>query len=390
MNRRQGVIFVVLSLLSLWVSAGCQNRYSMLNAESAVEPLAGLQASAAAFGNHTYLYDTERAGEPTFRLAVHETGVPSSRRALAMVHGVFADFECWRYLVGDLGYHEEMWLIDLPGCGESDKPNPKDLREDGYSPLAMGERMLQALRGSLEARSDEFSLVIIAHSLGGAVTIQALTDPLLRLEYGDVVDRIEAVVLLSPLDVALEKPIPMFQEIAEMGAVKVDLSDALGIMHDRVGEAVLNSVVDPALATKEEANKRIQVLRDPARRRAMQAMLKQTTPWEADKTPDWDALQQSLDGYCTFPARCLIMWGRRDEILPVSMGYKLAIELGAMLVIFEQSKHSIHVDAAVEATRMIKQFLDEGVVRTSDADVERYEIIDLSQVAPRSFASPAR
>jgi pimeloyl-ACP methyl ester carboxylesterase len=206
------------------------------------------------------------------------------------------------------------------------------------------------------------------------VAIQALTDARLRSEYADVIERIEAVVLLSPLDMALEKPIPMFQEIARMGAVKVDLSDAFGIMQDRVGQAVLDSVVDQSYATREEANKRIQVLRDPERRRAMQAMLKQTTPWEKDATPDWDAIDERISAHRDFPARCLIMWGRRDEILPLSMGYKLAVELGATLVIFDQSKHSIHVDAPVEASRVMREFLEVGRIETADGQ----EVVDLS------------
>jgi len=67
---------------------------------------------------------TLREDGHTVRLAVHQRGSGTHQQTLVMIHGVLADHDAWRYLTGDLGTDFDLWLVDLPGCGDSDKPDP--------------------------------------------------------------------------------------------------------------------------------------------------------------------------------------------------------------------------------------------------------------------------
>ena len=43
--------------------------------------------------------------------------------------------------------------------------------------------------------------------------------------------------------------------------------------------------------------------------------------------PDWERVECLTQEYTGIDEPCLIVWGGRDEVLPVSMGYKLAEEI---------------------------------------------------------------
>ena len=55
----------------------------------------------------------------------------------------------WRFVVGALAEEYDFWLIDPPGCGDSEAPDPKTLGPGGYSPSAMADRELQAIAACL-------------------------------------------------------------------------------------------------------------------------------------------------------------------------------------------------------------------------------------------------
>ncbi|MCI0637277.1 MAG: alpha/beta hydrolase, partial [Actinobacteria bacterium] len=58
---------------------------------------------------------------------------------------------------------------------------------------------------------------------------------------------------------------------------------------------------------------------------------------------------------------CLIIWGSRDETLPVSMGYKLAAQLPrARLVVVPGCMHSVHLEEPVFSTHAIRAVTESG------------------------------
>ena len=57
---------------------------------------------------------------------------------------------------------------------------------------------------------------------------------------------------------------------------------------------------------------------------------------------------------------CLILWGRRDETLPVAMGYKLMRQLpNARLEIVQRAKHSAMQEHPLLCVRRVERFLED-------------------------------
>ena len=72
----------------------------------------------------------------------------------------------------------------------------------------------------------------------------------------------------------------------------------------------------------EEADRLYAIMRDVLRRAASQAMLRQIVPWTDDLRPDWPRIEAITSDYANVEIPCLILWGARDEALPVSMDVK--------------------------------------------------------------------
>ncbi len=65
-------------------------------------------------------------------------------------------------------------------------------------------------------------------------------------------------------------------------------------------------------------------------------------------------------GYIKVNVPCLIVWGGRDETLPLAMGYMLADEIpGAQLRIVTEAMHCLPTERPLACTRLIRDFLAE-------------------------------
>src|SRR5204863_9618795 len=62
------------------------------------------------------------------------------------------------------------------------------------------------------------------------------------------------------------------------------------VLKDRVAAATIASVPDPTRALKEEADKRIEFLENPEKRRALQETLKKACWWTGDLRPNWEKI----------------------------------------------------------------------------------------------------
>lgn len=357
-------LWVSLGLLAMWCFAapGCiSSTYSRLVDEDDIPELAALKQQGVAHANHTALVPTAspKAGAPPVRIAIHQIGNPGSGRILVFIHGTMADHTAWRFLTGALAGDYALWLIDLPGCGDSDKPDPKSLGPTGYSPTAMAGRVLEALTAELAQRPPEAKLAFVAHSLGGAVALRMFADEQLRTQYASTLARADRLILLAPLDVLINHQDPTFLKISRVTTFQVDLGLSFGVIRERVAAATIDSVPTPDRALREEADKRIEFLADPAKRRALQAILRQAVAWRGNH-PDWDA-NEAVASYGAIDVPTLIIWGARDETLPCSMGYKLASELpSAAMVCLPRVMHSPQIEAPQRVAGLIRDFMQSG------------------------------
>jgi pimeloyl-ACP methyl ester carboxylesterase len=304
----------------------------------------------------------EGEGRAPVRLALEEIGSTDSDRVLVMIHGVLSDRRAWSFMASDLGRDHSLLLIDLLGCGDSDRPDPKTMEPDGYGPTAQARRVLQALRIYMEGRRESTRLSLVGHSLGGTVVLRMTGDAELRNKFADVIDRIDRVILFAPLDVAVEKADPKFVKVTKLGKLKVWLASMLGLLRKEAALTTINGYVDPGIATKEDARRLLQILKRRGTRRPAQAMIVQAVPFDPKKkTPQWERIEQKVADYKNVDIPCLIVWGSRDETLPASMGYKLRAQLPqAWLRVVSGSKHSLPRERPRQASGLVREFLATG------------------------------
>lgn len=334
-----------------------------LSDERTLEPFASLVRAFETAPQHLTTTITGGGLSPLVRIATQEIGERQGE-VIVCVHGVFTDRTMWRYLAGAMAEQgRNVLLIDLPGCGDSDKPRPTRRNRALYAPGALARRVLAALRSHLRTRKDSPRVRLVAHSLGGAVVIRMFAAAALRQEFADVLERVDSMLLLAPLDVAVNKENPDLTRLRRVSNIKIWSARGLGTLRENLASALLSGCGPDAPVMRREADHKLRVLTHTPSRLAMQAMLHQAVPHEKGR-PRWDKIEPIVAGYSHVSPRTLIVWGECDEVLPVSMGYKLAAQLPkAKLVTLPRCGHSLVLEQPREVARLAERFLCE---RTGD------------------------
>jgi pimeloyl-ACP methyl ester carboxylesterase len=104
----------------------------------------------------------ERVGEPVFggKVMVYRAGAREAE-PIVLVHGIGQDgARDWKYVIQTLAEDHDVWALDLPGFGASDKGNNL-YSPDNYT------RVIEAVIGRRVGRP----FVLIGHSMGAAVAL---------------------------------------------------------------------------------------------------------------------------------------------------------------------------------------------------------------------------
>lgn len=353
-----------LPLLLAACLAGCSHepRFRLVH-EDSVRDLANLKSLTLARDNNTTLVPTSVRDGPEVRIAVHTVGDGTRGRTLVLIHGIFTDHSTWRFVQGLLAEHYDLLIVDLPGCGDSDKPQAEsDLgKERVYTPPFVARRVLQAVEAVLADRP-RAPIGIVGHSYGGLVAIRMFSDDAVRAEHADLLSRVDRLVLFSPVDAAINHPDPMFEQLAGVSGLEVRLGLMFGKLQDVLAEATLRATPENSPALHEEYHKRLDIISDDGTRRGLQALVFDAVTWNRDTDagfrPDWPAMEAITRGYAKVDVSTLIIWGERDETLPVSMGYKLAAQLPhARLITVPGAMHSLQIEQPRYAADLIRQFV---------------------------------
>ena len=337
-QRRSPKIVLVTALA---IMPACTSFYYDLSPESDILGLAESGRKADELPSEVLRYTVASPADVPVQVAVEETGWGHGQRLIVMIHGVLSDRRTWRYVVGTLGQYHDLLLVDLPGSGDSDKPDPQIVGDEFYSPESMARATLEALRQHLRARDSARPITLMAHSLGGRVVLAMLADKELQSEYADVLERVDSTVLVAGLDVHVERQYADFRQIAELSDTEAEIGKFLGILDRECANATYNGSPDPSRTPREQADRLIEILSDPSTRHAQQAMLRQSIPFLPNGRPDFDRIAELEDKYRNVDVPCLILWGARDENLSVNMGYKLVAQLPqAWLRIFPSCTHA--------------------------------------------------
>jgi pimeloyl-ACP methyl ester carboxylesterase len=265
--------------------------------------------------------------------------------ALLLIHGIGDSSDTWRPVVDQLAAHYTVIAPDLLGHGRSEKPRA-DYTIAGF---ANGMRDLLTM---LEVER----VTVVGHSLGGGVAAQfAYQFP----------ERCERLVLVGSGGIGRTVS-PLLRLAAVPGAET--LMPLLGLPPVRFASrlsAGLLRLFDTALGRDaEEILAVFDALPNTEARRAILRTLRSGIDWRGQVITMLDR------AYLAEGVPTLVVWGRRDAIIPLGHGRLAHAALpGSELEIFDEAGHFPHHTDPERFVQVVHQF----VQRTSPARFDREE-----------------
>ncbi len=306
----------------------------------------------------TILRKTYVGGSKPVGIAIHEIGLGTNSHVYVLIHGILSDYMTWRYVAAALPSGSDLWIIDLPGHGESDKPSLESLGPGGYAPDAVTERILQALEQQIEARPSPPRITLVAHSLGGMVALRMLSSPEIRNRHEGCLRQVDEAVLFAPADVRVVVKLLPLVTVAELSRTKVLLGEIFGIVRDKVAATVRNGFYHAERATRETTDLRLKAITTPETLGASQAMVIEAVPgWATKGQPDRAEIKKLEENYRNVAVPCRIVWGEWDETLPEQWGHKLKDHIpGADLRELPDCMHSAPLECPKKCADLISAF----------------------------------
>jgi pimeloyl-ACP methyl ester carboxylesterase len=262
------------------------------------------------------------------------TGPDGTPRPLVLlVHGIASRAQQWERVMAELGDSAHVVAPDLLGHGMSAKP-----RGD-YSLGAHAN----GLRDLLAALGHD-RVTVVGHSLGGGIAMQfAYQFP----------ERVERLALVGAGGLGKEVT-PLLRAATLPGAELV--LPVLTAPWLRRGATSLGGLLGrariPLPAVVQEAVVGYGAMGDPGARSAFVQTARSVV----------DPFGQRVDArerlHVTAHLPLLVVWGRRDTVIPVAHGTALAAAVpGARLEVFEQSGHFPHVTEPLRLARLLADWL---------------------------------
>jgi pimeloyl-ACP methyl ester carboxylesterase len=345
-------------LVMLLAAMGCTPAAQLVD-ERSTAPYKALRLADEQLLERSLRLDASEPGGPTLVVHAREIGLEHEEGpVLVLLNGIFSDGRTWRFVTAQLAAKRRVLVLDLPGTGQSSAPDPESLGPEAYTPRWIARATLRAL-GSWQAQAPERrEIVLVGHSIAGTVAMHLLGSPALAELHDRLDARVAGAVLIAPADILTATWSPTLVELAKLSELEVGFGSAFGILESRVEQAIAGSVEQPdQRALGGEATRILENLQDRSRRRASQAMLQRIRPVRHDDTPIWPEVRALAEDYEQIRSPTLLLWGRLDDALPVSMGEELEGRIpGAKLEIVEGVRHSVHQEAPYATADAIERF----------------------------------
>lgn len=350
-----------LPIPALLALTACVSPGAALRKEAEIPELTPFVERYRALEVRTRLVSSDATGDAPVRIAVHETGAESDR-VVVLIHGVLSDSATWRHVVAGLADDARVWAIDLPGCGDSDRPDAASLGPSGYTPDWSATHVLQVLRTQLADRPAPTRMTLVGHSLGGGIVLRMLGNPDLEERFADVIERVDGAVLMAPLEFGHCKADPELAAVATATDVEIALGRAFGIVERAVCDSVRHGAFDPDWVCYEDYRRLYDIVADPARLHAAQWYLLRAAPFRSETDFDFERANELVADYANVDVPCLVVWGRCDQTLTVASGYKLVHELpDARLCVLRRSKHGLPTERPAACVDLIRGFAERGL-----------------------------
>jgi pimeloyl-ACP methyl ester carboxylesterase len=252
--------------------------------------------------------------------------------AIVLLHDIVAGAFAWESVIGQFsGLNRAIYAFDMLGYGESEHPWPADTSIWGQADV------LSYLLRDLKLTN----IVLVGHGLGGGVA-QILAARLYR-------EQTAALVLVDSIcyqhSFAPDWPLPEMEKRQDFDAPKqTELEDLLRDLRETLPKAV----------------------GDPQR---FAAVLNQyLAPWDSEvgKEVLFQHIRLLVPYYLNAVASdlprlnkpILLIWGEKDEQVPVQYAHRLHREIGdSQLVLIPNAGHLVLFDAAAAVARALADFV---------------------------------
>ena len=247
------------------------------------------------------------------------------------MHGFGGCSYSWRFLAPALAQDHRVFTIDLKGYGLSAKP------EDGkYAISDQADIVAEFIR-----TRDLRDLVVIGHSTGGGVTLMTYLEV-----REDQPARIKSLVLID--SAGYPQKMPWFIWLAK-APVLGSVGGQLVSPRFAAAQVLKKCYYYKDKITEEQIDTYAYYGSMPGAREAVVATAQQIMP------DDIDAL---IAQYKTIRVPVLIIWGEKDEVVPLSVGKNFKRDIpGSELVILPKCGHMPPEEEPGETTRIVKAFL---------------------------------
>ncbi len=246
--------------------------------------------------------------------------------AVVLIHGYGASLDSWAGVIPELAAHHRVIAVDLKGFGWTSRP------DGDYSPAAQAH-LVWAVLDKLGVAD----VAIVGQSWGTSVALSmAVAHP----------ERTRKVALYDAY--VYDDQVPAFFRWAEKGGLGELL---FGLFYtERIEERAALAYYDERWITQARIDRVEADLDKPGTVAAALAVA---------RGHHFAALHDQLR---TFTKPVLLLWGREDQVTPLSYGERLVNELAnATLKVYPRCGHIPMVEARAPSTRDLVEFLTEPV-----------------------------
>ena len=249
-------------------------------------------------------------------------------RPVVLIHGLGASVATWRDNIAPLAERLAVYAVDLPGHGDSDKP---DISYDA-------ESMAEFVRAFADHLGIE-NPALVGHSMGGGLAL------ITALTYPELVSRL---VLVS--SGSLGRQVTPFLRLVTLRWIGEWFT---GGRFDTTGLMLRQSFHDESLIAPELVDELRRTSSMPGAREARLKVVRNfISPWGVRRkyirTGELDTLDMPL----------MIVWGEKDRILPPAHGRQAAEASGtAELHVLADCGHWPHMERAAEFNALALEFL---------------------------------
>jgi pimeloyl-ACP methyl ester carboxylesterase len=246
---------------------------------------------------------------------------------LVLIHGFGGSTYNWRKVMPLLAADFDVIALDLNGFGYTERPED-DAQYKLAGQVGLVKRLLDAL-GVDRA-------TVVGHSYGAGVALGMAT------RYPE---RVTSVVLVGGgiLREAAEG-FPLLPPLRPVVSVFVQL---FVLTEGTVRDLLYDAFADDTLVTEEDVQENLARLRVEGMNRALRGLTTQATDVLTLHPAD---IHQPV----------LLIWGREDRVVPISVGERLADELpDARLVVFEAIGHVPIEEIPAEVVAEIRDFFED-------------------------------